>query len=144
MNDLLLIVSLAGRRVAFPAADVEAVVELEGVEPVPCVPGHVAGLAALRSRVLTVIDGTASLGFPPADEAARLEAVVVQSGGHTYAILVDTVEDVVDAGSDPQPLQASPGSGWDRFATSAVEAEGDLILLLDPHALIAGPTAQAA
>jgi hypothetical protein len=35
MAELLLIAHLAGRRVAFPAADVEAVVELEGVTPAP-------------------------------------------------------------------------------------------------------------
>ena len=61
MAELLLIVRLAGRRVAFPAAEVEAVVELEGLTPVPRAAGHVAGLSALRSRVLTVIDGLASL-----------------------------------------------------------------------------------
>ncbi len=144
MNDLLLIVSLAGRRVAFPAGDVEAVVELEGVERVPCVSEHVAGLAALRSRVLTVIDAAVSLGFSGPQSAARLEAVVVPSGGHTYAILVDAVEDVVDAAAPPQPLQAPLGAGWDSFAKGLVEANGDLVLLIDPHGLITGPAALAA
>jgi purine-binding chemotaxis protein CheW len=53
MADLYLIVRLAGRRVAFPAADVEAVVELEGLSPVPCALPHVAGLSALRSRIVS-------------------------------------------------------------------------------------------
>ena len=35
MAELLLIARLAGRRIAFPAADVEAVVELEGLSPAP-------------------------------------------------------------------------------------------------------------
>jgi purine-binding chemotaxis protein CheW len=56
MNELLLIVSIAGSRVALPAADVESVVEIDTLIPVPRAPGHLAGLSALRSRVLTVID----------------------------------------------------------------------------------------
>ena len=35
MAELLLIARLAGRRIAFPAAEVEAVVEIEGLTPVP-------------------------------------------------------------------------------------------------------------
>ena len=50
MAELLLIARLAGRRVAFPAAEVEAVVELEGMSPAPRAAPHVAGLSALRSR----------------------------------------------------------------------------------------------
>ena len=65
MADLLLIVRIADRRVALQAADVEAVVELEGITDVPGTAAHIAGLAALRSRVLTVIDCRLSLGFPP-------------------------------------------------------------------------------
>ena len=60
MNQLLLIVSVAGGRVAFPAAKVESVVELDALSPVPRAPAHVAGLSALRSRVLTVIDCVAA------------------------------------------------------------------------------------
>ena len=43
MNQLLLIVSIAGSRVALPAAAVESVVELEALIPVPRAPAHIAG-----------------------------------------------------------------------------------------------------
>ena len=114
MAELLLIARLAGRRIALPARDIEAVVELDGLTPVPGAPRHIAGLSALRSRVLTVIDSRASLGLA-ADERERAgEAVVVPSGGHTYALLVDQVEDVVEAGDEPTPLKVPAGGGWDR------------------------------
>jgi purine-binding chemotaxis protein CheW len=139
MVDLLLIVRIAGRRVALPSADVEAVVELEGLTPVPGAARHLAGLSALRSRVLTVIDSAASLGLPASKTAAVAEAIVVPSGGHTYALLVEQVEDVVEATSAPAPVKASPGQGWDRVSRGMVEAGEDLLLLVDPHAFIAGP-----
>ena len=144
MADLLLIARLAGRRVALPAADVEAVVELEGITPAPRAAAHVAGLSALRSRVLTVIDGLAALERGRAAERVLLEAIVVPSDGHPYALLVDAVEDVVEASAAVQPLKAPIGHGWDRVALGMVDAGDDLLLLIDPHRLIAGPAAQAA
>ena len=142
MADLLLIARLAGRRVAFPASAVEAVVELEGITPVPRAAAHVAGLSALRSRVLTVIDGLASLEFGASTDLK--EAIVVPSDGHTYAIMVEEVEDVVEPAAPPTPVKAPLGKGWDRVAIAMVEAEGELVLLVDPHLLIAGPAAHAA
>jgi len=144
MADLLLIVRLAGRRVAIAAGEVEAVVELEGITPAPRAAGHVAGLSALRSRVLTVIDGLASLGFGRDGGEGPLEAIVVPSGGHTYALLVEAVEDVIEAGRPPAPVRAPVGPGWERVAAGMVEAGEDLLLLIDPHAVIAGPPAARA
>ncbi len=143
MAELLLIARLAGRRIAFPAADVEAVVELEGLSPAPRALPHVAGLSALRSRVLTVIDGLAALEAGRSDGRIR-DAIVVPSGGHTYALLVDEVEDVIEASAPPVPARASLGQGWDRVSLGMVEAEGELFLLVDPHQLIAGPVPRAA
>lgn len=143
MAELLLIVRLAGRRVALPAAEIEAVVELEGITPAPRAAAHVAGLSALRSRVLAVIDGLAALEFGRASLDGMLEAIVVPSDGHPYALIVDAVEDVVEGGA-VQPLKAPVGPGWDRVAIGMVEAGDDLLLLIDPHRLIVGPAAQAA
>ena len=141
MAELLLIARLGGRRIAFPAAQVEAVVELEGITPAPCAAPHVAGLAALRSRVLTVIDGLAALDLCRGTEAAARDAIVVPSGGHTYALIVEEVEDVIEAAAPAVPLAAPVGAGWDRVAIGTVEVEAELFLLVDPDLLIAGPAA---
>lgn len=144
MADLLLLVRLGGRRIALPASEVEAVVELDGITPAPRAAPHVAGLSALRSRVLTVIDGLAALGLGRSPRDGALDAIVVPSGGHPYALLVEAVEDVVEASGSPEPLRAPAGAGWERAASGMIEAGGDLLLLVDPHRLIAGPAAQAA
>ena len=141
MNELLLIVTLGGNRVAFAAAQVEGVVELEALIPVPRAPAHVAGLSALRSRVLTVIDCKRSLelGATELADGAVREAAVVELDGHHYALTVDAVEDVVEALSDPAPVRAAMGAGWERVATGMVETEEGPLLLVDVAALIAGP-----
>ena len=141
MNQLLLIVQLAGERVAIAAGDVESVVEIEEVTDVPRVAPHVAGLAALRSRVLTVIDCFASLELGSADLSGAHDAIVVEADGHPYALLVDGVEDVVEASGGLQPVRMSLGAGWRRVGRGMIEAEGDALLLLDVAGLIAGPAA---
>jgi purine-binding chemotaxis protein CheW len=142
MSALVLIVSLAGERVAIRASEVESVVEIGAITPVPGAPSHVVGLAALRSRVVTVIDCAAALGAA-APTPVRAAAVATLDG-HAYALLVDSVEDVVETSGDPRPLPGAIAGEWGRIARESVEAEGDLLLLVDSAALISGPIAQAA
>jgi len=139
MNQLLLIVTIAGSRVAFPAARVESVVELDALSPVPRAAAHVAGLSALRSRVLTVIDCQRSLELGSTDLDGLREAAVVEVDGHHYALTVDAVEDVVEALSDPQPVRAAMEAGWDRVGLGMIETEEGPLLLVDIDALIVGP-----
>ena len=144
MNELLLIVTIAGSRVALPAAAVESVVELDALIPVPRAPAHLAGLSALRSRVLTVIDTLRSLELGESDCSDGIrEAAVVEVEGHHYALIVDVVEDVVEALSDPSPVRAAMGPGWQRVSKGMVETEDGPLLLVDVDALIAGPSPDA-
>ncbi len=144
MNELLLIVTVAGSRVAFPAAKVESVVELDALSPVPRAAAHVAGLSALRSRVLTVIDCQRSLELGSTDLSGLREAAVVEIEGHHYALTVDAVEDVVEALSDPVPVRAAMGAGWERVGLGMIETEEGPLLLIDIDALIAGPPSDRA
>ena len=140
MSEMLLVVMLAGRRAALPAVQVNAVIELAEVTPVPRAAAHVAGLAALRSRPLTVIDCAAVLGVADgAPDWRRRRAVVVEHEGHLYGLLVEAADDIVAALEEPRPLGADPGPGWERVALGRVETEAGALLLLDVAALVAGP-----
>jgi len=145
VNELLLVVTIAGERVALPSAAVESVVELDALIPVPRAAPHIAGLSALRSRVLTVIDcmRALELGVTDCSDGIR-EAVVVELDGHHYALMVDTVEDVVEALSDPVPVRAAMGPGWERISEGMVETETGPLLVVDVAGLIGGAEAKAA
>ena len=144
MQELLLIVSIAGNRVALPAAAVESVVELDALIPVPRAAEHVAGLAALRSRVLTVIDTLRSLDLGDTDCSDGIrEAAVVELEGHHYALIVDSVEDVVEALSEPSPMRAAMGLGWERVSQGMVETEQGPMLLVDIAELVEGADFEA-
>lgn len=142
MNELLLVVRIAGQRVALPAGRIESVVELDTLIPVPRAAEHVAGLSALRSRVLTVISCRRSLGLPMPEELdGILEAAVTEVDGHHYALIVDGVEDVLEATSDPAPVRAAMGPGWERVSSGMVETDEGALLLIDVEGLVAGPDA---
>lgn len=138
MNELLLVVRIAGQRVALPAARVESVVELDTLISVPRAAEHIAGLSALRSRVLTVICCRRSLGLPPEKLDGLLEAAVTEVDGHHYALIVDGVEDVLEAVSDPTLVRAAMAEGWERVSSGMVETEEGALLLINVEGLVAG------
>ena len=144
MTELILIVTIAGERIAIPAADVESVVELEALIPVPRAAPHIAGLAALRSRVLTVIDCFASLELNTSGHEGLKKAIIVEADGHPYALLVDSVEDVMEVSGEVRPVRTSLKGGWRRVARGMIEVGPDLLLLVDSQSLLVGPAAQAA
>jgi purine-binding chemotaxis protein CheW len=95
--------------------------------------------------VLTVIDcmRALELGATDCSDGIR-EAAVVELDGHHYALIVDLVEDVVEAQSEPAPIRAAMASGWERIAEGMVETEVGPLLLVDIAALVAGAEAKAA
>jgi purine-binding chemotaxis protein CheW len=141
--DLYLIARIADETVALPATEIGSVVEVDQIAAVPRVPGHVAGLFALRSRVLTVIDTRTSLELGAIDRASTMTAVIVECEGHNYALLVDEVEDVIESGpAEPCPALLPPS--WRRAARGIIRRGDDAILLIDPATLVAGPEPLAA
>ena len=54
------------------------------------------------------------------------------------------MEDVVEALSEPTPMRAAMGEGWERVSAGLVETESGPLLLVDVAALIAGAEAKAA
>ena len=143
MDRSLLIVSIAGEHAAIASDIIRSVVELDDITPVPRSPEHIAGLAALRSRAMTVVDCRRSLELPPADELGSL-AVVVEVEEFLYALVVDAVEEVVPFETEPSEIRADLLPGWARAAIGMVETSVGPALVLDPMSLIEGPAKKKA
>ncbi len=139
MSDLLVMAQIAGRRCALHAGDVRSVIELGAITPVPRSPDFIAGITALRSQALTVIDCRLALGFPEIAWSTDHRAAVVTVGGHSYALIVDAIEDIATGQSSPDSVPGGFGSEWSRVATGMVETAIGPALLIDLPALIAGP-----
>lgn len=137
MNGLVLLARIAGETVALPAPAIGSVVEVDDIAFVPRVAPHIAGLFALRSRVLTVIDTRAALGLGAMTHDGDRIAIAVDHDGHGYALLVDAVDDLVEAGiPDPCPVIAPC---WRRVADGMIRHGDQAVLVVSPAAFIAGP-----
>lgn len=136
MSELLLTATLAGTRVALDAARVQAVIEIETLVPVPHGPRGVAGLTALRSRAMTVVDCAAIVGEAEGGVATGTGAAVIHEGGHAYALALGEIDDVVEARSEPGPVPGGLPAGWADAALGLVETDGAPALLLDPQLLL--------
>jgi purine-binding chemotaxis protein CheW len=142
MTMVVLVATIGGERVAIDAADIEAVVDLWQVVPVPLAADHVIGLAAVRSRVLTVIDAAAAIGLRA--KATGNRAIVIEAEGHRYALRVDSIADVVPPIGAVMAFESSGGENWKAVAIGTVDTAYGFAVLIDPTLLIAGPIARAA
>lgn len=144
MSGLFLIARLAGRAVAIDSAQVDSVVDIGTIVPVPCADPQVRGLAALRSRVVTVIDPRAAIGADRSGgEQSGNRAVITRIDGHHYAILVDTLEDVAPFNVSPLASGVVLEGIWDSIGCGTIELDGEPILTINLRALVQG-TPQAA
>ncbi|SFO16425.1 chemotaxis protein CheW [Sphingomonas sp. OK281] len=135
MSELFLVAHIAGRGVAIVAAQVDSVVDIGEIVAVPRADAFVRGLAALRSRVVTVIDTGTALGLDPTPDSVR-RAVITGVEGHHYAILVDSVEDVAPFVRLPLSSGLALHGGWASAGVGIVEREGEPLLILDLAAII--------
>lgn len=139
MNELFLVAHIAGRWVAIETAQVDSVVDIAEIVAVPRAAAAVRGLAALRSRVVTVIDPRVALGQPATANPGR--AVIARLDGHHYAFLVDALDDVAPFERMPHPAGGAERS-WSAAAAGVVVRDGEPLIVLDlaalvPHAALA-------
>lgn len=143
MTGLFLIAHIAGRTVAVGSDQVESVVDIVDVTPVPRAPSLVLGLAALRSRVVTVIDTCVALGLDSQVCTSARRAVIVRVDGHHYAMLVDALDDVSAFTLQPLANGIALDPAWRRIAVGIVERDGEPVLAIDLAALVPGMAAAA-
>jgi purine-binding chemotaxis protein CheW len=136
---LFLFAAIADTPIAIRASEIEAVVRLGDIVTVPLVPPHVRGLAALRSRVLTVIDMEARI-FGAGNRAGHAKlAVVADLAAHSYGFLVDSVSDITQAPGGIQPIRGRIDPAWSAYASGLVERDGRSHLLLSLADFVAPP-----
>jgi purine-binding chemotaxis protein CheW len=139
---LFLLARIADRPVAIDAGQVESVVDIGEIIPVPAADARVRGLAALRSKVVTVIDTCAVLDLP-APRIASQRAVITVVDGHHYAVMVDALDDVTPCALLPLGGGIVLDPAWHAIGNGIVELDGEPVLVIDIHAMIPGIAAAA-
>lgn len=140
---LYLIADLAGSRVAIESGLVESVVHVPDIVPAPMSDASIAGIFALRSRVLTLIDMQFLItGVQQVPRKGAL-AVITDIAGHQYGLLVDKVHDVVAINTDRAETNVVPPTVWARYVSQIATEDGALVMILNTTALVCGQAALA-
>src|SRR5262249_27248267 len=118
---------------------VQEVLLPDSIAIVPAGPKEVHGLINLRGRIVTVIDIRTRLGMPPRPpkNAKREMGVTVEDGEESYALLVDSVGDVIALPSKQrEPLPAALDANWKQLVDGVFRLEGRLLLALNISQLL--------
>lgn len=143
MTNLFLIAHLGGCRVAIESGAVESIIQVPDVIPVPNCDRSVAGIFALRSRVLTLIDTQLLITSVPQPVGRGALAIITEIAGHQYGLLVDKVDDVVAIGDHQIEAKIAPPAAWARYVSNIATTQGELVMILDTNALVSGCVAAA-
>ena len=83
-----------------------------------------------------MIDCARMLGLNDYENDDYQRAVVFNCGGHDYALLVEVVEDVVDATTEPVPVPGGAGEMWSKISDGLIETNVGPAMLIRTETLI--------
>ncbi len=132
---LLLTFKLDDQEYALNIGNVVQVVRMVAVTRPPKAPDYLTGMFNLRGKVIPVIDIRKRCGLPPKPPDLNTQLLIAQSDGHTMALTVDAVSEVLTLPeSSIEPLEQI---GPEVEHLLAVGKMGDrLLLILDPNTLM--------
>jgi purine-binding chemotaxis protein CheW len=116
---------------------VQEVLRITEISPVPGAPHYVLGIINLRGNVVTVIDARNRFGLPPkeTDDASRI--IVVDAFDKVVGLLVDNVSEVAYVPNSQ--IEVGPNVGADdgnKFVSGVSNRDGDLLIMVDLAKLI--------
>ena len=144
MSALYILAQIDGCNIAVNSDCVESIFRIQDVIPVPKSRPEVAGLFALRSRVLTLIDCQVIISGQKRDSYQNLLAIVTEIGGHSYGLIVDAVEDVAAIDASEMQKNIDPGSKWQALVSAVIPVNDRLVMVLEPERLVEGQLPLAA
>ncbi|MBT2969288.1 MAG: chemotaxis protein CheW [gamma proteobacterium symbiont of Ctena orbiculata] len=116
---------------------VQEVLRITEIAPVPGAPPYVLGIINLRGNVVTVIDTRTRFGLPTTevDDASRI--IVIESEKQVVGILVDAVAEVVELRETD--IDVAPNVGTEessRYIQGVATQEDSLLILVDLNKLL--------
>jgi purine-binding chemotaxis protein CheW len=110
---------------------VQEVLRVTEIAPVPGAPSYVLGIINLRGNVVTVIDTRSRFGLPSAETDDSSRVVIIESEEQVVGILVDSVAEVVDLHSSD--IETAPNVGTEesaKFIQGVASHDGELLILV--------------
>ena len=116
---------------------VQEVLRVTEIAPVPGAPNYVLGIINLRGNVVTVIDTRTRFGLPTKEMDDSTRIVIIEAEEQVVGILVDSVAEVVDLRMNE--LDSAPNVGTDesaKFIQGVASLDGELLIIVDLNKLL--------
>ncbi|MCP3665106.1 MAG: chemotaxis protein CheW [Gammaproteobacteria bacterium] len=116
---------------------VQEVLRVTEIAPVPGAPPYVLGIINLRGNVVTVIDTRSRFGLPSGDIDDSSRVVIIESDKQVVGILVDSVAEVVEL--RPTEIDSAPNVGNEessRYIQGVATLENKLLIVVDLNKLL--------
>lgn len=112
------------------ASNVQEVVRVGTLTPVPYASPEVAGIMNLRGRIVTVVDAGMKLGYSRAVPTGESRIFIIEDRTEYLGMLVDRVNEVIESeGVKWDPLPAN--TAHSRYARGVSRVAGKVMTLLD-------------
>jgi purine-binding chemotaxis protein CheW len=116
---------------------VQEVLRVTEIAPVPGAPAYVLGIINLRGNVVTVIDTRARFGLPPTETDSSSRIIVIESEKQVVGILVDAVAEVVELYESDIDVAPNVGTEESSRYIQGVATRGEgLLILVDLNKLL--------
>ncbi|MEJ2464221.1 MAG: chemotaxis protein CheW [Candidatus Thiodiazotropha sp.] len=116
---------------------VQEVLRVTEIAPVPGAPSYVLGIINLRGNVVTVVDTRTRFGLPSAEMDDSSRIIVIESDKQVVGILVDAVAEVVELRENE--IDVAPNVGTEdssRYIQGVATREEGLLILVDLNKLL--------
>ncbi len=129
---------LENEKYGIQVMQVQEVLRLCDIAPVPGAPDYVMGIINLRGNVVTVIDSRKRFSLPEKESDDSTRIVIIETENEqVVGILVDSVAEVVDLHTTE--IESAPNLGNDdssRFIQGVCNKEDELLILVNVERLL--------
>ena len=111
--------------------DVQEIIRMVEITPVPKAPYYVEGVINLRGKVIPIVDLRRRFGLPDAERTKETRIVVVDVSRIILGLVVDSVSEVLRIPSSLIEAPPSGKQGGAEFHKGVGRVDGRLLILLD-------------
>ena len=121
-----------GQLYGVPVEEVQEVLSVLHITPVPLSPAPVKGLLNIRGRIVTAMDMRRVMGLPAAKDQDNMMNVVVRDDGAEVSLVVDSIYDILTLREKQmQPPPETVPEEAKPYISGVFPLEKDLMLVLD-------------
>lgn len=128
---------LGGQLFGISVLAVQDVMRYQPIAPIPLAPHVIEGSLNVRGRIVTAYNMRRRLGMKEFEQRDDLMMVVVDYQNELFALMVDSVGDVLQLSMNHfEKVPVNMDAGWRSMAAGVFKLEKELLVILDVASVI--------